>query len=347
MEASDGSFYSTVYLDEASSGSIVRIDPSGNVSIVHLFQGPDGVGPRGTLLDAGDGYLYGTAEMGGALGGGVVYRIDPAAAMSLLNVSPESGPASGGTSLTLTGNHFQPGASVTIGSIPAGGVVVSGETSITAVVPALAPGTSYDVVVQNPDGTRSSRARAWLTDPLDVAPGDLFHDAVDLLFARGITVGCGDGLYCVTAPVSRAQMAVLILKSMLGSGYVPPPASGIVFADVPANGFAAAWIEDLASRGISAGCGGGNYCPDESVTRAEMAPLLLKAAIGAGYDPPAATGDVFGDVPVDGFAAAWIEDLSAREIAAGCHVQPALYCPATAATRGQMAALLVAAFGIQ
>ena len=214
-------------------------------------------------------------------------------------------------------------------------MVVSGETSITAIAPALTAGTSYDVVVQNPDGTRSSRARAWLTDPVDVAPGDLFHDAVDLLFARGVTVGCGDGLYCVTAPVSRAQMAVLILKSMLGSGYVPPPASGSVFADVPANGFAAAWIEDLASRGISAGCGGGNYCPDESVTRAEMAPLLLKAAIGAGYDPPAATGDVFGDVPVDGFAAAWIEDLSAREIAAGCHVQPALYCPATAARAGK------------
>jgi hypothetical protein len=63
--------------------------------------------------------------------------------------------------------------------------------------------------------------------------------------------------------------------------------------------------------------------------------------------PPAATGDVFGDVPADAFAASWIEDLSAREIAAGCHVQPALYCPGTATTRGQMAALLVSAFGLQ
>ena len=119
-----------------------------------------------------------------------------------------------------------------------------------------------------------------------------------------------------------------------------------MFADVPWDAFAGAWIEDLAARGIGVGCGGGNYCPDEPVTRAEMAPLLLKASLGAGYAPPGATGVVFGDVPTCAFAAAWIEDLSAREIAAGCHVLPALYCPTTATTRGQMAPLLVSAFGL-
>ncbi len=347
MEASDGGFYSTVYLDKVSSGAVVRIDPSGNVSIVHLFQGPDGAGPRGTLLEAGDGYLYGTAEFGGALGGGVVYRIDPAAAMSLLSVSPGSGPASGGTSLTLTGNHFQPGASVTIGSIAAAGVVVSGETAMMAIAPALAAGMSYDVVVQNPDGTRSSRARAWLADPVDVAPGDLFHADVERIFRNGVTVGCGDGLYCVNLPVSRAQMAVLLLKAQLGAGYVPPPATGLVFADVPVDAFAAAFIEDLAARGVSVGCGGENYCPDAPVTRAEMAPFLLKASLGAGYVPPPASGTVFGDVPASAFAADWIEDLAARSIAAGCSAQGPLYCPDAATTRGQMSALLVDAFGLQ
>jgi hypothetical protein len=262
-------------------------------------------------------------------------------------VSPASGPASGGTSLTISGSHFQPGATVTIGFAPAAGVVVSGDSQITATAPALTAGAAYDVVVENPDLSRASRTRSWLVDAADVPASDLFHDAVDRLFSNGITVGCGGGLYCVDEPVSRAQVAVLILKSMFGWGYTPPPATGAVFADVPSDAFAAPWIEDLAARGISVGCGGGNYCPAEAVTRAEMAPLLLKAAIGAGYDPPAPTGDVFGDVPVDGFAAAWIEDLAAREIAAGCHLLPALYCPATATTRGQMAALVVSAFGLQ
>ena len=47
-----------------------------------------------------------------------------------------------------------------------------------------------------------------------------------------------------------------------GEHYAPPPATGTVFADVPATAFAADWIEDLASRGVTGGCGGGNYCPD-------------------------------------------------------------------------------------
>ena len=348
VEGSDGNFYSTgLGNGETTRGAVFRIDPAGNLTVIHQFLGPEGGDPRGRLLEASDGLLYGTATYGGQFQGGVVYRVDPAAVISVGSVSPASGPAAGGTSLTILGANFQPGATVTVGYLPATDVVVSGATQITATAPALPAGAAWDVFVQNPDQSFAARSRAWTTDALDVPASDLFHDDVNRLFSAGITVGCGDGLYCVTAPVSRAQVAVLILKSMLGSGYVPPPASGTVFADVAAGGFAAAWIEDLAARGISAGCGGGNYCPDEPVTRAEMAPLLLKAAIGAGYVPPAATGDVFGDVPVDGFAAAWIEDLSAREIAAGCHVLPALYCPTTATTRGQMAALLVAAFGLQ
>jgi hypothetical protein len=70
-------------------------------------------------------------------------------------------------------------------------------------------------------------------------------------------------------------MAVFLLKTFLGSAYVPPPATGQVFSDVPANAFAAAWIEDLFVRGITAGCGNGKYCPNASVTRAEMAAFLV------------------------------------------------------------------------
>jgi hypothetical protein len=49
-----------------------------------------------------------------------------------------------------------------------------------------------------------------------------------------------------------------------------------VFLDVPTNHWAAAWIERLAAEGITAGCGGGNYCPGTPVTRDQMAVFLLK-----------------------------------------------------------------------
>ena len=68
-------------------------------------------------------------------------------------------------------------------------------------------------------------------------------------------------------------MAVFLLKASRGSSYTPPPASG-VFGDVPASGPFAPWIEELFRSGITAGCGGGNYCPDDPNTRAEMAAFL-------------------------------------------------------------------------
>jgi sulfur transfer complex TusBCD TusB component (DsrH family) len=142
-------------------------------------------------------------------------------------------------------------------------------------------------------------------------------------------------------------MAVFLLKGKLGVCYAPPAATGTVFGDVPANGFAAAWIEDLAARGITGGCGGGNYCPTAPVTRAQMAVFLLKTSLGTTYAPPPASGSVFQDVPVGSFAADWIEDLAARNITAGCSASPSLYCPATPNTRGQMATFITKTFRLQ
>ena len=90
----------------------------------------------------------------------------------------------------------------------------------------------------------------------------------------GITAGCDPILYCPDRPVTRAQMAVFLLKARHGSAYVPPPATG-VFDDVPVSSNFAPWIEQLAAEGITAGCGGGNYCPDGANTRAQMAAFLV------------------------------------------------------------------------
>jgi hypothetical protein len=46
--------------------------------------------------------------------------------------------------------------------------------------------------------------------------------------------------------------------------------------DVPESYWAASWIEQLANEGITGGCGNGNYCPDTSVTRAQMAVFLVR-----------------------------------------------------------------------
>jgi hypothetical protein len=72
-------------------------------------------------------------------------------------------------------------------------------------------------------------------------------------------------------------MATFLLKTDQGAGYAPPPCTGTVFLDVPCQGgIFDAWIEDIAARGITGGCGGGNYCPANAVTRAQMAVFLTK-----------------------------------------------------------------------
>jgi hypothetical protein len=111
---------------------------------------------------------------------------------------------------------------------------------------------------------------------LDVAASDFAASFIEQLFADGITGGCGNNNYCPDAGVTRAQMAVFLLRSKFGSAYVPPPANGI-FDDVPIGSFADAWVEQLAAEGITSGCGGGNYCPDDPVTRAQMAVFLVRA----------------------------------------------------------------------
>jgi hypothetical protein len=139
-------------------------------------------------------------------------------------------------------------------------------------------------------------------------------------------------------------MAIFILRGMHDGAYVPPAATGTVFADVPAGSFAVDWIEQLAAEGITAGCGSGNYCPNDTITRAQMAIFLLRGEHGSAYTPPAATGAVFGDVPLGSFADAWIEQLASEGITAGCG--GGNYCPGNSVTRAEMAVFLVRAFNL-
>ncbi len=90
---------------------------------------------------------------------------------------------------------------------------------------------------------------------------------------------------------------------------MPTRALAQTFNDVPTNYWAYSFIELFATRGITSGCGGGNYCPEDSVTRAQMAVFLERGMKGRDFSPPAATGSVFNDVGAADFAANFIEQL--------------------------------------
>ncbi len=219
-------------------------------------------------------------------------------------------------------------------AIPAADVAAAGSALVTVFSPA--PG----------GGTSSARTLDINTTFLDVPLDHFAYSYIQAVFDAGVTGGCGTRIYCPDAAATRAQMAVFLLKASEGSAYVPPPCTGAFFADVPCTGgIFDPWIEDLAGRGITSGCGGGNYCPGNAVTRAQMSVFLLKTSQGALYAPPDCTGAVFSDVPCSGGPFdSWIEDLAGRGITGGCG--GGNYCPANPVTRAQMAVFLTKTFGL-
>ena len=125
--------------------------------------------------------------------------------------------------------------------------------------------------------------------------------------------------------LKRAELSKYVLQAKYTSSYVPPMALGN-YNDVQSGDFNADWIEQLNTDGITEGCSISNFCPKASVTKAELAMILLKAKHGSSYMPPPATGTVFpDDVSIGSFSASWIEALSAQGISTGCATDK--YCP--------------------
>ncbi|HEY1434975.1 MAG TPA: IPT/TIG domain-containing protein [Thermoanaerobaculia bacterium] len=265
---------------------------------------------------------------------------------AVTSISPDSGDAAAGNAVTLTGMDFVTGATVSVGGLPASSVSVSAATSADATTPVLAPGTLNDVTLVNPDTQSGTLYAGWFADFLDVPQADIFHAYVETIFRGGITAGCSGGNYCRDASVTRAQMAVFLLKSKFGAAHVPPSCAG-AFGDVACPSLFADWIEELYTLGVTSGCQASPllYCPGNPVTRAQMAVFLLKSSLGASYNPPPCTGLLFTDVPCTGGAFdPWIEDLAGRGITGGCG--GGNYCPEAANTRGQMAVFLVKTFSL-
>ncbi len=112
----------------------------------------------------------------------------------------------------------------------------------------------------------------------DVPPGSFGYDFIEDLYARGITGGCSTSPldYCPGGAVTRAQMAVFLLRAQHGSSYTPPACAGI-FADMACPGTFTPWAEQLYNEGITGGCNASplEYCPGNDVLRAQMAVFLV------------------------------------------------------------------------
>ena len=328
VQASDGKLYGTT----SSGATVYRVDLSGeNFETVRDFGGI----AIGGLFRASDDMLYGTATGGNFSGGGLVFRFDLTnSPPSIASISPTSGRAAGGVIVTIAGDHLHPD----VVTVPSNSTPFDAHTIFNG-TPAFSPGSLNDYTATNGDGQSATLPGAFFADFLDAPGDDQFHAEIETIFRDGITAGCGGGSYCTDAPASRAQMAVLLLKVEHGPTYVPPTCVG-TFPDVACPSLFANWIEQFAAEEITAGCGGGNYCPADPVTRDQLAVLILKFEHGPAYVPPACAG-IFGDVACPSQFADWIEQFAAEKITVGCG--NGNYCPDIPTTRGQMAVFLTRA----
>lgn len=113
--------------------------------------------------------------------------------------------------------------------------------------------------------------------PIDTNPSTDESRFVAYIKRTKITGGCSTGVnnYCPGNVVTRAEMAAFIMKAL---GVTNPPKPAVsAFDDVPANHWAAGFVEEFRRRGITSGCDVRRFCPDAAVTRKDMAVFLARA----------------------------------------------------------------------
>ena len=145
---------------------------------------------------------------------------------------------------------------------------------------------------------------------------------------------------CPDEPLRRWEMAVWLVRVLDQQDPADRPAQR--FEDVPADQWWAPYTDRLAELEVTIGCATQppRYCPDQEVTRAQMATFLTRA-FDLEPGPPAGFADTEGNTHQ-----ANIDALAHARITAGCKTGPPRYCPDQAVTRAQMATFLARALGL-
>jgi len=169
----------------------------------------------------------------------------------------------------------------------------------------------------------------------------VFLSDIEWLAAEDITKGCNppyNTLFCPTQVVTRGQMAAFLSRAL---GYTDSPDAG--FTDTGGSVFETD-INKLAAAGVTVGCNppaNDMFCPNDPVTRGQMAAFLVRA-----FDYASVDGDIsFTDIGGNVFETNVLQ-LATAGVTKGCN-PPAndMFCPNDPVTRGQMAAFLHRAIG--
>ena len=210
--------------------------------------------------------------------------------------------------------------------------------------------SSYALSVTVSDGALSNTATMTVnvTDVDETSvdfvddDGSVFEADIEWMAATGITRGCNppaNDMFCPDDFVTRGQMAAFLVRAL---GYTDD-GGGNLFVDDDASVFEGD-IDRLGTAGVTKGCNpptNDRYCPDDFVTRGQMAAFLVRAL---GYTDNGG-GDLFTDDDSSVFESD-IDRLGTAGVTKGCNPPTNdEFCPNDFVTRGQMAAFLHRALG--
>jgi hypothetical protein len=211
-------------------------------------------------------------------------------------------------------------------AFPATGTVAlpleEGSNTIVYAVGTL--GSTFDLVVDTIDGLGPEGAFP------DVA-ASVHRTNITLIALAGITVGNDDGTYAPEDPVTRGQMAAFLRRTL-----DLPNVTTDFFSDDEDSIFEGD-INAVAAYGIARGFGG-NFAPDDPVTRGQMAAFLNRT-----FDLPAGGTTPFTDIATSEFA----DDIAAiYDAGVTVGTGPTTFSPDDPVTRGQMASFIARALGL-
>jgi hypothetical protein len=199
------------------------------------------------------------------------------------------------------------------------------------VSPDLATRADVDIWARFEDGANEAVV-SWQNWFHDIADQSL-RMSIAWLAEQGITGGCATFKYCPTANVTRAQMAIFLVRA-----FDIPPATGPDHFSDDNGKTGESSINALFESGITGGCLPGKFCPTANVTRAQMAIFLVRAL----HLPPPTSDHFSDDNGLTGESQ--INSLYEAGVTGGCAAHK--FCPKSPVTRAQMAAFLQRALAL-
>jgi hypothetical protein len=176
----------------------------------------------------------------------------------------------------------------------------------------------------------------------DVSPTDWAYSYIIAIYEAGITTGCGNENFCPLDLVTRAQMAVFLVRALEGDPAADYCGGVDPFSDVSASAWSCGHIKRLVELGITQGCDDDRFCPNANVTREQMAVFIVRAVEGEPAADYCGGSAPFNDVSASAWSCGYIKRLVELGITSGCG--GGNYCPDASVTREQMAAFLARAF---